>query len=255
MQKRLGDEITNEYKAVGREPLWLLVPEITPQMSKDAGRPFIHWHILAVNKRTKWEKGWWVSIDAWNRAWRNAFRKHTGSEPFDMSATVSLTRAMNPERYLAKYLTKNPSGLGGIDFEGHEDAIPRQWFSRSRAAKRLVDEMTTRLPSAFADFLWREWQVLEAEGLGYWRTFVVNERTGWEVGQFRFASVLAMALVWERFVSQAWPAYASDVGEPVPPGVVPAREEENDLPVGIGVVRALEASLQPVHEQLCLGAI
>lgn len=255
MQKRLGDEITREYKAVGHEPLWMLVPEITPDMSKREGRPYVHWHILAVNKRSKWDKGWWLSLEAWNRAYVNAFKKHVGREPIDVRATVSLTRAKNPARYLSKYLTKNPDGLGGVDFEGHEDAVPRRWFSRSRPAKRLVEEMTTRLPAAFADFLWREWRVLEAEGLGSWGTFVVNERTGWEIGRFRFRSVEALALAWECFVAEGRGSEPSDIGLPGPPGVVPAREEKCHLPVGIGEVRLNKSALQPVNEQLCLSAV
>lgn len=255
MQKRLGDEVTREYKAVGHEPLWMLVPEITPDMSKREGRPYIHWHVLAVNKRSKWDKGWWISLEAWKRAWVNAFRKHVGTEPVDVRATVSLRRAKNPARYLSKYLTKNPDGLGGVDFAGHEEAVPRQWFSRSRAAKRLVDEMTTKLPAAFADFLWREWRVLEAEGLGSWRSFVVNERTGWEIGRFCFASVEALALAWERFVVQGRRADPTEIGLTVLPDVVPTREEERDFSVGIGEVRLNETPLQPIDEQLRLLAI
>lgn len=254
-QWQLGKALSEMYVKRGRDACWLLVPEITPELSKRLGRPMIHWHILAVNKRSKWEPGFWLSLDDWRWVYETAFRRHVGTAPTDVRATVSLRMAKSPSRYLGKYLSKNPSGLGGIDFAGHEDAIPKQWQSASKPAKRLVEELTLRLPAAFADFLWREWQVLESLELGYFHSFVMNERTGWEVGAFRFKSVEALALCWERFVAERRTADPADVGESVPPGVVPAREEECDLPVGVGVVRALESLVQPVPEQLCLGAI
>jgi len=135
-QKRLGDEITKAYKRVGREPAWLLVPEVTPGLSARHGRPFIHWHILAVNKRSKWDKGWWLDIPTWNEVYRKAYRLHVGDLPLCDVASVSLKQARNPARYLSKYLSKNPDGLAGVDFDSHEDAIPRQWFSSSDPAKR-----------------------------------------------------------------------------------------------------------------------
>lgn len=254
-QWQLGKALSEMYVKRGKDACWLLVPELTPKLSKTHGRPLVHWHVLAVNKRSKWEPGFWLSLEDWRWVYETAYRRHVGREPLDVRATVSLRIAKSPSRYLGKYLSKNPSGLGGVDFSAHEDAVPKQWQSASEPAKRLVKELTLRLPSAFADFLWREWQVLEGMELGYFHTFLINERTGWEVGSFRFKSVEALALCWERFVSQARTADPADVGQAVPPGVVPAREEEHDFSVGVGVVRALEAALQPVHEQLCLGAI
>lgn len=251
MQKRLTDEMTKAYKRVGREPAWLLVPEITPKLSASLGRPMIHWHIVAVNKRSRWDKGWWIDIQTWNDIYMRAFQTHCGRPPANARASVSLRQARNPARYLAKYLSKNPDQLGDVDFEGHEEAIPRQWFSRSKAAKRMVDELTLRLPSAFADFLWREWQVLESEDLGHWRTFVVNGRTGWEVGAFRFKSLTALALVWERFVAQLRACDTTDVGVPGLGDIVETTEHEGDF-VGSSVdLASLQLKAQPVMHQLC----
>ena len=254
-QWQLGRAASEMYVKRGKDACWLLVPEVTPKLSSSQGRPMIHWHLLAVNKRSRWEKGWWLSIDDWREVYRTAFRRHVGTAPIDERASVSLRLAKSPSRYLAKYLSKNPDGLGDVDFQGHEDAIPKQWFSSSAPAKRLVKESSVRLPAAFADFLWREWRVLEDEDLGSWGTFLVNERTGWEIGRFRFKSVEAAGLVWERFVAQARTADAADVGLSVPPLVVPAREEEADFSIGIDVVGALKSVFQPVPEQLRLLAV
>ena len=254
-QWQLGKALSEMYVRRGKDACWLLVPEITPQLSESQGRPMVHWHVLAVNKRSRFEKGWWLSIEDWREVYATAFKRHTGSDPIDARASVSLRLARNPAKYLAKYLSKNPSGLGGIDFEGHEEAIPRQWFSSSKPAKRLVKESSVRLPAAFADYLWLEWRVLEAEGLGSWRTFVMNERTGWEVGAFQFKDLVAIGLAWERFVVWARPANPPDVGEPIAASVVPAGEHEGDFSVFRLEMGVEQLSAQPVVEQLSLVAI
>ena len=51
------------YVKRGKDACWLLVPEVTPKLSAAQGRPMIHWHLLAVNKRSRWEKGWWLWIE------------------------------------------------------------------------------------------------------------------------------------------------------------------------------------------------
>lgn len=259
MTRRLGNALTRFLQRRGVTPLWMLVPEITPRRSLEWGRPAIHWHFLAVGKRTRWDKQWFLSKSDWAEVYRTAFRWHTQREPADTSACSRVEMARNPARYLAKYLSKEVGDLEGVDFEGHPDALPRQWQSRSGPLRRLVEFYTHRLPSSFAEFLSQEWKVLEGLKLGYANHWHPPSCDRYEILTFYPHSLEALMLVWERYVS--WlptPSAATGFETPHDPfpglstgGTVQVHQESGESVVS-GGVGPLKDLLCPDAEQLDL---
>ena len=242
-QMRLGNALSYLFQRKGFTPLWMLVPEVTPRRSRDWGRPAIHWHFLALCKRTRWEKHWWLSCEEWASVYATAFRWHTGRDPIDMRASSKAVMARNPARYLAKYLTKQTEALEGVDFEGHPDALPRQWVSRSAPLRRMVEFYTGRLPASFAQFLSEEWRMLEGLKLGWANHWHPPSCDRYEILTWYPNSLEALMLVWERYM--AWlpcPAAAtrSEVPDSPLPAVSPGRamqvhQERCEAVVGGGV--------------------
>jgi len=111
--------------------------------------------------------------------------------------------ARNPARYLSKYLSKVTGEIEGCDYENHADAIPRQWQSRSAPMRRMVEFYTGRLPGSFADFLSREWKMLEGLGLGYCVFWHPPSCDRYEILTFYPKSLESLMLVWERYMASS----------------------------------------------------
>ena len=201
-QRRLGQALSHLLQGKGFTPLWALIPEVTPRLSRLRGRPAIHWHFLALCKSSRYAKHWWLSKDDWKAVFDTAYRWHVGHDPIDARASTKVVMARNPARYLSKYLTKGMADLEGIDCENHQDALPRQWQSRSAPMRRMVEFYTGRLPSSFADFLNREWQLLEGLKLGYCCFWHPPSCDRYEILTFYPNSIESLMLVWERYM--AW---------------------------------------------------
>lgn len=256
-QRRLGNSLSYLLQRKGLTPLWALVPEITPKRSRAWGRPAIHWHFLALCKSSRYAKHWWLSKEDWALVYETAFRWHTGSNPSDSRASTRVVMARNPARYLSKYLTKGTVSSEGIDFEGHPDAIPRQWQSRSAPMRRMVEFYTGRLPASFADFLSKEWRMLEGLKLGYCVFWHPPSCDRYEVLTFYPNSLESLMLVWERYVS-GLPAMApgarSDLSNEEFSAVPPARpvevhQERGEAVIGDSV-SPFENLLTPNLQQL-----
>ena len=167
--------------------------------------------------------------------------------------------ARNPARYLSKYLSKTTSEIPNCDYAGHQDALPKQWQSRSGPMRRLVEFYTGRLPNSFGEFLSREYAMLEGLKLGFGRHWHPPSCDKYEILSFYPNSFESLMLIWERYIS--W------LG--VSPG--PARSDgsvEKVLGVGgvavlqphgegcgavpVNGIRVTEQPLAPVSQQLDL---
>ncbi len=179
----------------------MLIPEISPQRSRAWGRPAIHWHFLALCKGSRWSKDWWLSIAEWNDIYKRAFLWHCKHEAVDTRASVRCVMARNPARYLSKYLSKQTGVIESCDYESHQDALPRQWQSRSDPMRSLVRFYTGRLPSSFAEFLDKEYAVLEGMNLGFARHWHPPSCDRYQVLSFFPNSLESLMLTWERYMS------------------------------------------------------
>ena len=180
----------------------MLIPEISPQRSRAWGRPAIHWHFLALCKGSRYEKGWWLSIAEWNEVYERAVLWHCKTQAVDTRASVRTVMARNPARYLSKYLSKETGVIESCDYEGHLEALPRQWQSRSDPMRSLVRFYTGRLPSSFAEFLDKEYAVLEGMNLGFARHWHPPSCDRYEILSFYPNSLESLMLTWERYM--AW---------------------------------------------------
>lgn len=258
-QRRLGDALSYKLKRKGLTPLWLLVPEIFPRRSREWGRPAVHWHFLALCKSHRYAKQWWLSKEEWADVYRTAFRWHTGGDSTDARACSRCEMARNPARYLAKYLSKGTDEIPGCDYDGHPEALPRQWQSRSEPMRRMVEFYTGRLPASFADFLQREWQMLERLGLGFANFWHPPSCDRYEVLTFYPSSFESLMLVWERYVSSLPPETCSARSDPpdeerllVPASwPVEVHQESGESVVSNGI-RPLKDLLAPNAQQLNL---
>lgn len=258
-QRRLGDSLSYALKRKGLTPVWMLVPEITPRRSLEWGRPAIHWHFLALCKGSRWDKQWWLSTQEWADVYKRAFVWHVGVPPADARASTRCVMARNPARYLSKYLSKSTGEIEGCDYESHMDALPRQWQSRSEPMRRMVESYTGRLPSSFADFLDREWRMLEELNLGFSRHWHPPSCDRYEILTFYPRSLECMMLVWERYI--AWlgtPAagprmhVADEERLAVPASWNVQVHEQSGEALGVSGVGTFENLIAPDSEQLDL---
>lgn len=167
--------------------------------------------------------------------------------------------ARNPARYLSKYLSKETGVIAGCDYEGHPDALPRQWQSRSEPMRRMVEFYTGRLPASFADFLQREWQVLEGLGLGFVNFWHPPSCDRYEVLTFYPSSFESLMLVWERYVASLPPEVAAPRPDPsneellrVPRSWPVEVHQEGGEPVVSNGIRPFENLIAPNTKQLDL---
>jgi hypothetical protein len=165
--------------------------------------------------------------------------------------------ARNPARYLSKYLSKTTSEVAGCDYENHQDALPRQWQSRSGPMRKLVGFYTGRLPSSFGEFLDKEYAVLEGLNLGFARHWHPPSCDRYQILTFYPRSFECLMLVWERYI--AWlgspeAAPGSDTPNEEFPGVSSLGSvqvhEESCKPVVSNGIRPVQGLLAPNAEQL-----
>ena len=259
-QRRLGDALSYYLRQKGLTPLWMLIPEVSPQRSRAWGRPAIHWHFLALCKSGRYAKEWWLSKSEWLDVYRTAFRWHTQTpDPQDCRASTRCVMARNPARYLSKYLSKTTSEISNCDYENHQDALPKQWQSRSGPMRRMVEFYTGRLPSSFGEFLSHEYAMLEGLKLGFGRHWHPPSCDKYEILSFYPNSFESLMLIWERYIS--WlgvapgPARSEVSTEEVSGigGVSPLQlHGESCGAVAVNGIRLTEDSLAPVSQQLDL---
>lgn len=257
-QRRLGNALSYFLQRKGLTPLWMLIPEVSPQRSQAWGRPAIHWHFLALCKNNRYEKHWWLSKQDWLDVYRTAFRWHTQTpDPQDCRASTRCVMARNPARYLSKYLSKTTSEVDGCDYENHQDALPRQWQSRSDPMRRMVGFYTGRLPSSFGEFLDREYAMLEGLKLGFARHWHPPSCDRYQILSFYPNSFESLMLIWERYISWLGSPIAapgpdvSDEGLPGVGGVGSVQvHEESCHPVALNGIRPVHDLLAPKMQQL-----
>jgi hypothetical protein len=117
-------------------------------------------------------------------------------------ARVDMQKAAAPARYLAKYVSKNESGLGGASLDGWENLVPHQWHHCSVELARLERAGCVQLPPEFADWVWSSGHRLAQLGLGRCFEWSPCDDGGYRITTFAAASPAAMASVWELFLSE-----------------------------------------------------
>ena len=238
-QRRLGDALSYLLKRKGLTPLWMLIPEISPQRTQAWGRPAIHWHFLALCKGNRYEKTWWLSKEEWLDVYKTAFRWHTQRhEPEDCRASTRCVMARNPARYLSKYLSKTTGEVPNCDYENHQDALPRQWQSRSAPMRKMVEFYTGRLPSSFGEFLDKEYAMLEGLRLGFARHWHPPSCDRYQILTFYPNSFESLMLIWERYIS--W------LGSPVTAPRSDTPDQELSAVSSLGSVQVHQESCEPV---------
>ncbi len=165
--------------------------------------------------------------------------------------------ARNPARYLSKYLSKTTSEISNCDYENHQDALPRQWQSRSGPMRRMVEFYTGRLPSSFGEFLSREYAMLEGLKLGFGRHWHPPSCDRYEILSFYPNSFESLMLIWERYI--CWlnvspdPARSEPADETFPAngGLVPLQlHGEGCSPAAANSIHVTENLLAPLGEQM-----
>ncbi len=256
-QDMLGKSLSRFLRDKGLPQLWLLVPEVSPKRSDSWGRPAIHWHFLCLAKRFRERKGWLISKSEWLDIYKRAFRWHSSTEACDCRASTRCEVARNPARYLSKYLSKNVTLIGEVSVEGHEDAIPRQWFSTSKPLREMKRRNQTRLPAAFAQFLVEQYDRLSSLDLGWARHWTPAGCSSFEVVSFRVKDYPALLLIWERFIDwdpRPWgDMHGKGPSEIIFPGfggVVEGGKEEGASSVTVSSGLICEEVVAPIAEQL-----
>ena len=166
-QRRLCDLLFRYLKANGNEAVAIGVCEIGPERYARDGLPCPHIHLVT----TGWgshhpEGGWLLSPDRMDELVAKA-RQYAGL-PLGESLSASNIAAVRHSvgSYMSKYLTKAAPRDGSWEGCSNEALIPHQWWNQSEACKAMVDGCFFKLPPAFASFVVRCMNKLEALELG-----------------------------------------------------------------------------------------
>lgn len=121
--------------------------------------------------------------------------------------------------------------------------------------RRMVEFYTGRLPSSFADFLDREYAVLEGLRLGFARHWHPPSCDRYQILTFYPNSFESLMLIWERYVSWLVPPAAASRGEAADEvlSARPLREveihQECGKPEVVNGIRPIKALSAPDFEQ------
>jgi len=176
-QRRLFDLLARYLKLHGDHAIAIGVCEIGPERYARTGVPAPHLHIVTTGwGRTHPEGGWLLSPDRMDEIVAQA-RKYAGLPLGDsLSASNIAPIRHTVGSYMSKYLTKAAPREGSWEGCSHESLIPRQWWNQTEACKAMVDGCFFRLPPAFAAFVVRCMNKLEALELGRGALSVVGYR-------------------------------------------------------------------------------
>ena len=166
-QRRVVDLLARLLKSHGDEAIIIGCVEIGAERFARTGRPDPHIHIATSGWGRRHPDGDWLLShkrvdDLVAKACQYA---GLPSRPRPSASNIKAIQH-SVASYLSKYLTKQlPVELSSVDKEMHS-LIPRQWWNRSEACKAMLDGCLIKLPPAFAAFLVRNQNRLEALELG-----------------------------------------------------------------------------------------
>jgi hypothetical protein len=199
-QDRLRKELLRQLKRHGLPPTVVGVVELQGSRSKREGRPAPHFHVVFQGRRRR-DKTWRLSKVVLDRVIVSALRSagvaaETGGNRGNVQGVKKSVRA-----YLAKYLTKGSSDVGGFHGFWAHRLIPRQWWFMTGELLALVRRHCTRIDAGFIRFVHEERADLEVAGLLRVRKLDLQDpraRATWEVDWISCRHLAQVLAVWDE---------------------------------------------------------
>lgn len=113
------------------------VSEVQPKRLEGGGQAYLHLHLVWPNRRARY--GSWAVSALEIRAWSESFLKRNGLFPDGAWVRCNVQPVKKSAAgYLSKYMSKGSSDIAAMAQDLGWEAIPRQWWNMSRAARDLV---------------------------------------------------------------------------------------------------------------------
>lgn len=169
--RQFFQQLKRRLNKIGQPDEIICCTEIQPDRYKNRGEIAPHLHFVYVCKNNAYAKKFNILAKAFRRWWEIAIKNvlAKNEQPTPSTVTFGICCDCVPikhcvAKYMSKYISKGAEMVNNIRDEGREDELPSQWWTASKAMKKMFYDSLIHLSDNDAAFFFYNLDSLIEQG-------------------------------------------------------------------------------------------